>query len=413
MNLKKLTFFNLRRAACFVAIAGLIMAMGGCGGGSSSGPTPPPSNVNNQQPISVNAGPADNDVDMAFTSVTICVPGTSNCQTIPNVQIDTGSEGLRILASELSISLPGENDSSGNPLGNCIVFADNTYVWGPVATADIQMAGEKATSVPIQIIGSSSFPGAPSACSSGATPVETVPTLGANGLIGVGVFLQDCGAYCAAPVSQQTSGYVYFGCASSGCSPTSVPIANQLQNPVSVFPQDNNGLMIFLPSVPATGSATVSGTMYFGIGTQSDNALGSAQVYDTDDLGNFSTTFQGQTYSASFIDSGSNGLFFLTSSTMPSSLPACSGNDSGFSCPSSPVSFSATNTGTNGTAGQVSFSIGNAATLFDSGNTAFSNLGGPDMGDFDWGLAFFFGRHVFIGIEGQSSPGGAGPYWAY
>ena len=30
-----------------------------------------------------------------------------------------------------------------------------------------------------------------------------------------------------------------------------------------------------------------------------------------------------------------------------------------------------------------------------------------------WGLPFFFGRNVFVAIEGQSTPAGVGPYWAY
>jgi hypothetical protein len=32
---------------------------------------------------------------------------------------------------------------------------------------------------------------------------------------------------------------------------------------------------------------------------------------------------------------------------------------------------------------------------------------------FDWGVPFFFGRNVFVAIEGSSTPGGTGPYVAY
>jgi hypothetical protein len=32
---------------------------------------------------------------------------------------------------------------------------------------------------------------------------------------------------------------------------------------------------------------------------------------------------------------------------------------------------------------------------------------------FGWGLPFFFGRTVFLAIEGQPTPAGAGPYYAF
>jgi hypothetical protein len=32
---------------------------------------------------------------------------------------------------------------------------------------------------------------------------------------------------------------------------------------------------------------------------------------------------------------------------------------------------------------------------------------------FDWGLPFFFGRTVYTAIEGQSTPAGVGPYFAF
>ncbi len=101
-----------------------------------------------------------------------------------------------------------------------------------------------------------------------------------------------------------------------------------------MFPQDNNGFAIVLPQVGATGAVSVSGSMIFGIGTQSNNGLGSAQAQAANEnTGNFNTTFNGVLYSNSYIDSGSNGLFFLDSTT--SGLPNCSSSSgiTGFYCP--------------------------------------------------------------------------------
>jgi hypothetical protein len=156
----------------------------------------------------------------------------------------------------------------------------------------------------------------------------------------------------------------------------------------------------------------LSGSLIFGIGTQSDNSLGSAQVFTLDNSGNFTTTFKGTPYSSSFIDSGSNGYFFLNSST--TGIPTCPNPNSGFYCPSSPVNLSATNTGANGSSNTVNFTIDNANTLFsNAGDNVFPTLGGPNSGAFDWGLPFFFGRKVYTAIEGRTTPGGPGPYWAY
>jgi hypothetical protein len=187
-----------------------------------------------------------------------------------------------------------------------------------------------------------------------------------------------------------------------------------------MFQTDSNGLAIVLPQVGAAGAVSVSGSLIFGIGTQSNNGLGSALAQAADkSTGNFNTTFNGVLYSNSYIDSGSNGLFFLDSTT--SSLPNCgssSGVD-GFYCPAAPVNFtaitSAPNPNSSGStvSANIAFSIANAVSLIDSPNTTFNNLGGPSPGVFDWGLPFFFGRTVFIGIESQQSAAGTGPYWAY
>ncbi|MFZ0312963.1 MAG: DUF3443 family protein, partial [Candidatus Korobacteraceae bacterium] len=87
-------------------------------------------------------------------------------------------------------------------------------------------------------------------------------------------------------------------------------------------------------------------------------------------------------------------------------------------CPStSPDNLTASNQGTNMSSGvQVSFSIENAEDLFNTDNAAFSTLGGPYIATpaaFDWGLSFFYGRDIFTAIDGASTSGGTGPYFAY
>ncbi|MBV8633021.1 MAG: DUF3443 family protein, partial [Burkholderiaceae bacterium] len=264
-----------------------------------------------------------------------------------------------------------------------------------------------AGSVPIQVIGDSAYASmVPSACSSTGTSENTVSTFGANGVIGLGPFAQDCGTTC----TTSSSAGLYYVCGSS-CQPGTIALAQQVTNPVTLFATDNNGSLLSFPAVPASGTTDLAGTLTFGIGTQSNNTLGSATVYTTNAYGYITTTYKGRTLSNSFLDSGSNGYFFTDSS-----ITQCS-SGSGFYCPTSPLSLTAINTGQNGSSGTVSFVVGNADTLFntDSSSTAYSELAGTtaDSQSFDWGLPFFFGRTVYTAIEGYTTSGGAGPYFAY
>jgi hypothetical protein len=395
--------FSISVFTIFVAFAFLA----GCGGGSGSSTLPPNPIVttgNNVAPISVNGGPLGNYADAAFISVTVCVPGTSNCQMIDNILVDTGSSGLRILSSLLTVGLPAQN-ANGNPVFECFPF-DSGYTWGPVQTADVEIAGEKASSTPIEAVGTSTA--VPEGCIDfDLPPSNNLEELGANGILGVGLFAQDCGSGC--PTS------IYYECPASGCVGISQSLALQVPNPVSLFTTDNNGVILELPAVSGGQQPTLNGSLVFGIGTQSNNALGSATVYGADpEFGSFTTSFNGTAYPESFIDSGSNGYYFLSSSV--SGIPGCT-DEEGFYCPSSTANLSATNEGANGTSGKVSFSIANADTLFSSNDSAFADLGGEASDSppyfFDWGLPFFFGRNVFVAIQGTNAPGGTAPYWAY
>ena len=203
---------------------------------------------------------------------------------------------------------------------------------------------------------------------------------------------------------------------------TTEALAQQVINPVALFPTDNNGVIVELPAVSGS-EATVNGSLVFGIGTQANNGLGSATIFTIDKTFSFSVDYKGTFYGGSFIDSGSNGYFFLDSSIVPA-LTDCSSTSgvAGFYCPSTTQNFTATNEGLNKATGTVDFSIANAQSLFaNTSDTAFSELGGPSIpagtnssqAYFDWGLPFFYGRNVYTAIEGKSTPGGTGPYWAY
>jgi hypothetical protein len=164
------------------------------------------------------------------------------------------------------------------------------------------------------------------------------------------------------------------------------------------------------------GAAAVNGSRVLGIGTQSNNTPSGVTLYPANASAEFTTTFTGTTYSHSFIDSGSNGLFFNAPPSVASLIPLCPSPNGTFYCPSTTQTFSATNTGAGGSpSGAVSFQIGNFTSLFNSSNNVFIEAGGTlgAPGQFDWGLPFFFGRNVFVGIDGTSSSLGTGPYWAY
>lgn len=419
-----------------------LVCAAGCGGGpnhSSSTTTTTTTSGANVLPLSVDGGPTAKQAggsiyeNAAFATVTVCVPGTSNCTTIDNLLVDTGSVGLRVFDSEVSsLGLPALNASNGSAAYNCVAFVDGSYLWGPVEQADVGMGGETASKVPIQVI-SSSNSGVPSACSNGGTTNDnTTKLLGANGILGVGVEPTDCyyegGSACSPLAGLSTPPPVYFTCAGGSCSQAYIAVANQVTNPVALLPKDNNGVIVELPAVSGA-EASVNGSLVFGIGTESNNQLASSATIFTLTCDEFTTKFSGNSYGpgsscsgpGSFIDSGSNGLFFPDASIPTCPNQTSAGDLSSWYCPSSTESLSATNSGANGSSKSTPFSVANAESLFTNSSTdtdaAMAGLAGvnPSGYGFDWGLPFFYGVNVYVTIDGQSMPSGAprAPWWAY
>ncbi len=436
----------------------------------------------NVAPLTVDAGPAsiansnNSTINYAYTTVTVCPPnGGTPCVTIDHVQVDTGSIGLKILSSavtnltngpQLLAKLPNVSTTS-SPVAECYPFVLN-YVWGGVHSADVKMgglnnAGEVATAVPILVMDDSSIPStAPTSCTANAVGSEmtTVAELGANGLIGVGNYQYDCdfpgaptgigsGTYgigaanpCSSTGVNTTPPDMYYTCSGSTCTASLVPATQQIRNPVSMFTGDNNGVILELPTAATgVGAATASGALVFGIGTESNNAMNNNDVVLPIDLTyadpawlGVTTVFNGTSYpnansttsTGSYLDSGSNAIFFLDAPT--TGITDCPTSYDYFYCPKNTETFTALNESTSGSKSQFQFNVSDATTLLSGSYTAFSDLTGPntagtglnsstELSDqyFAWGLPFFYGRNVYTSIWGMTQPSGvpAAPWWSY
>ncbi|MCX7244971.1 MAG: DUF3443 family protein [Burkholderiales bacterium] len=380
-----------------------------CGGGSSSSSSSdsdqsslPSVNLSaNSISINVGAGTAKN-VNTPYVSVTICQPGTNICKTVDNILLDTGSTGLRVLASTITSLQLTQVVVNYAPILECASFISGD-AWGPVKLADVKMSAEVASSIPIQILADPSYSTIPSACG-GSQNTQISTTLKTNGILGIGLFINDDQSY--------------FNCVPTALNNCRISLSLapnlQVQNPVAAFPVNNNGVIIKLPSVSATGAKLVTGSLTFGIDTQTNNSSVGSYVIPTNSSGLFTTIFNNTTFNSSFIDSGSNGLYF-PSGSLSSVLVNCSSFTlSGFYCPAVTQSYMASLTLKNNVLSNVSFSAANAKTLVANGNYAYNNITGQIGGNlFDWGLPFFFGKSVFIGITGRTSSAGIGPYYAY
>ena len=218
---------QIRCARLGLLLAGLwvLLVCVACGGGDSSvttysGNLVAASTVSQDTPtgsntteVIVDGGP-DNfsfgAMNTPYVTVTVCAPNSTNCVTIDHVFLDTGSYGLRVLKSRVSnLSLPAvmlaadaQRQTAAGTVVECYPFVLGG-VWGPLASADVHIAGETASAIPVQVIDDSggaalAVPADCVAAAGGSSALfDSAASLQANGILGIGMMGFDCGLTCA------------------------------------------------------------------------------------------------------------------------------------------------------------------------------------------------------------------------
>ena len=485
------------RSRHFLALLACLVLLVACGGGADSsvttlrcsnapdcsltGPTvgaPFVQKVNNLE-VTVDAGPANIfslSTNILYASVTVCAPGdrptdlpAGKCARIDHLQVDTGSVGLRILASKLAGLglIPVELAASAGTTGvagqahECYPFVVGG-LWGPTAVADVGLGEQWARALPLQLIQDDPAAAvqAPLDCFNAVNGqvLSSASALGSNGILGIGSVTLDCGVLCLD--RHYTNSYVqYYSCppnatSALSCSPAAVAANLQVFNPVAALGRDpannnladNNGVVLVLPEIPSTGASQVNGELIFGINTRSTDssrrsvsnqlAPGAKQIHLGVDWQNsvsphgfdsylsVSTEYQGRTIYNSYLDTGTNGLFFSDSS-----IELCGAAVPGVAswyCPRSPNLLTKSAAISDGdrpgqNQAQVSFLVGDAGTVAQS-ITAFAGMAGApapsatSVPSFSWGLPFFYGRRVTLSIwdPGAKDPlYSSGPWYSF
>lgn len=379
--------------------------------------SPAPSQPN-AVPMCVDNGPIDpasgqnvNAVNRPFVTIRLCVPGsTTRCVNVNHMLIDTGSTGIRVAVPSLSsrIELPAVTTRSGAPVAECMHFVSG-WTWGSLNRADVYIGGMVARNMPIQMMDSSNrnptlggngggaFPDVPTACSAPTGNFQTTPVnrnvapvaaIGANGILGVGVWPNDA----LLDFDQ------YFVCNTGVCVATNdLDPGDRPSHPSMHLPSFSGGVALQTPPISSSGGRNVAGQLTFGVASLPSGI--NRLVLDAS--GTFTTIVNGQVYPYSYIDSGTTSLFFDFNATR---IPECR-LIAGIYCPASSLRFTATQSDNAGNNNGVAFNVINLEDLILDGFEphGLNNVAGPTYDSlnprvpqrFAWGFAFFYGRTVY------------------
>jgi hypothetical protein len=409
----------------------------------------------NNLKVFVDSGPqrqfsSETSTNILYADVTVCEPNSSpeKCVTIPHVLVDTGSVGLRVLAKKVqSLNLAAVQTSGGQESWECYPFVIGG-LWGRNVVADVRLGNQDALSLPIQLIqDETAGPQATEDCAHAAGGtlqkdgtysrdgiLDSVDRLGANGILGIGNTEVDCGLTCVLN-DGSADFYTYYGCpigaiSSNSCASTAIDNNFQVYNPVAAFAQHNNGVVLALPAVSFPGASMATGELIFGIDTSNTDIdaannmrpftvtrvlLGTDPVNNLGSYLNITTTYNTLSVTNSYLDTGTNGLFFSDNTTPCPTDPMHP--NSYWYCPFNSLTKQAVlSDGDNPlqNATTVNFNVDNAEAIFSTTNTAFAGLAGspPVAGTFAWGLPFFYGRRVFLSIWRPATTGST-PWYAW
>lgn len=372
-------------------------------GPPNPGPSSLPANV---ATVTVKRSPRVLDFNRPFVQVTVCEPNSPNCQTIDDILLDTGSSGLRLLASALDprLSFPAVTDDSGRQVGHCTIFGGGQQAsWGAVRKADLKLGAMEARDLSVEIVNEPAFTPVPGDCRNRAQRVTE--DFGFNGVLGIGMVDSLCGSACENGIPSHP---LYYGCNDSACAGTRLPINRQVRNPIVLFASDyNNGSALTFPRVESGSTEPVVGTITFGIGTQANNQLGNAKIFRSDNSGLIAATYRG-VRTAALLDTGSSYISFYDPD-----LPRCPPPLSHLYCPGSGAyTVTAINESTTGVRDNVTVNIISPASNQPLAVAPYgrATASGERV---TWGLPFYFGRTIFTAIEGRNTPAGPGPYIAY
>ena len=182
----------------------------------------------------------------------------------------------------------------------------------------------------------------------------------------------------------------------------------QVSNPVQYFATDNNGVVVEMPPVRQAVRRPPSARWYsVSIRSPTMRWREAARRIRTDDSGDFNATYNGVTYNDNaFFDSGSSFLFFEDSSIGTNGI--------NYYVPSTTLARSSLDCGSNLVTARPSISTWATRTRCLLRELCVQRHCLRFDRQFDMGMPFFYGRHVYYGISGAASANGVtGPYVAF